>query len=125
MPAGLNLTVRIWRFSFPADDDVGGSVPSGTILYDTVLARKITRMPDMVFMEQGLETERISQYMLWPATLVVKERDEIQITSPSNHLDYNKKFKIVGVSDVGFSPSDHRGYLIVSTSRSEISHRNM
>jgi hypothetical protein len=125
MPAGLNLTVRIWRFSFPADDDVGGSVPSGTILYDAVLARKITRMPDMVFMEQGLETERISQYMLWPATLVVKERDEIQITSPSNHLDYNKKFKVVGVSDVGFSPSDHRGYLIVSTSRSEVAHRNV
>ena len=125
MPAGLNLTVKIWRFSFPTDDDVGGAQTSGTVLYDAVLARKITKMPDMVFMEQGLETERISQYMLWPATLVVKERDEIQIISPSNHLDYNKKFKVVGVSDVGFSPSDHRGYLIVSTSRSEIAHRNM
>ncbi len=125
MPAGVNLVVKIWRFSFPTDDDVGGSVPSGTVLYENVPARKITRMPDMVFLEQGLETEKISQYMLWPGTLAIKERDEIQITAPSTHHDYNKKFKIVGISDVGFSPSDHRGYLIVSTSRSEVSHRNV
>jgi hypothetical protein len=125
MPAGMNIQVRIWRYLFTSDDSVGGAQPTGTVLYDAVLARKITRMPDMTFLEQGLETERISQYMLWPATLLIKERDEIQITSPSNHLDYNKKFKIVGIADNGFSPSDARGYLIVSTSRSEVSHRNM
>jgi len=126
MVAGLNLQVKIWRYIFytGSDDDSGGAQPSGTVLYDPVPARKITRMPDMVFLEQGIETERISQYMLWPGTLAIKERDELQITSPSNHLDYNKHFKIVGVSDVGFSPSDARGYLIVSTSRSEVAHRN-
>ena len=125
MVAGLNLTVKVWRYLFVNDDEVGGSVPSGTVLYECVPARKITHMPDLVFMEQGLETERISRYMLWPATLLIKERDEIQITAPSNHLDYNKHFKIIGISDNAFSPSDARGYLIVSTSRSEIAHRNV
>lgn len=127
MPAGLNLIVKIWRYSFSAmgDDDVGGAQPTGTVLYDAVPARKITRMPDMVFMEQGLETERISQYMLWPMTLAIKERDELQIVAPSNHRDYNKHFKIIGEPDNGFSPSDARGYLIVSTSRSEVAHRNV
>jgi hypothetical protein len=125
MPAGMNMVVRIWRYSFVTDDEVGGSVPTGTVLYDAVPARKITRMPDMVFLEQGLETEKISQYMLWPMTLTIKERDEIQIVAPSNHHDYNKHFKIIGIADNGFSPSDARGYLIVSTSRSEVAHRNV
>jgi hypothetical protein len=111
MPAGLNMVVKIWRYTFSAmgDDDVGGAQPTGTVLYDAVPARKITRMPDMVL----------------PMTLTIKERDEIQIVAPSNHRDYNKHFKIIGVSDNGFSPSDARGYLIISTSRSEVAHRNV
>ncbi len=124
MTAGLNQTVRIWRFSYPTDDEVGGSRPSGTVLYESVLARKVTHMPDSVFLEQGIETVKVSRFMLWPATLTIKEKDEIEITSPSNDLDYGKRFRIVGISDVGFHPSDKRGYVLVSTSRSEIAHAN-
>lgn len=126
MTAGLNLKLKIWRFQFIEDDDVGGAQPSGTILYENISARKAMNLPEVMMNEQGYESEKISKYIVYPATLLVKERDEIQITSPSSHVDYNKFFRISGgVERMSFHPKDRRGYLMISTSRSEVAHRNM
>lgn len=125
MTAGLNLKIRFWRFQFISDDDVGGAQPSGTVLYQNVSARKAMGLPNMLMSEQGYETEKTSNYIIYPATLAIKERDEIQITAPPSHIDYNKFFKVIGVERMSFHPKDRRGYLLVSTSRSEVAHRNM
>ena len=125
MTAGLNLKLKIFRFQFIEDDDVGGAQPSGTILYENISARKAMNLPGVLMSEQGYETEKISRYITYPATLLVRERDEIQISSPSSHVDYNKFFRVIGVERMSFHPKDRRGYLMISTGRSEIAHRNM
>ena len=125
MTAGLNLKLKIWRFQFIEDDEVGGAQPSGTVLYEHVSARKAMNLPGVLMSEQGYETDKTSKYIAYPATLLVKERDEIQISNPSSHVDCNKFFRVIGVERMSFHPKDRRGYLMISTDRSETAHRNM
>jgi hypothetical protein len=125
--AGLNLTVAVFRFIF-FDDDVGGSVPSGTMVYQNVPARRIDHLiayRKNAFLaegEQGLETDRLNLFELYPATMDVRENDEIQITNPPNNWDYQNYFRVLQVMRVGFHPADPRGYILCSCKRSVEAH---
>lgn len=127
MPAGLNLSVRIVRY-VDADDDVGGSVPSGTTTYQNVRARRIDhlvhirRIPLLAEDQQGLESGRFNLFELYPASIDVLENDEVVITNPSNYVDYNKHFRIISVMREGYAPSDPRAILLVSCRRSVQAH---
>jgi hypothetical protein len=53
--AGLNLKGRVWRLLQAPDDDQGGSVPTGMILYDPVFSRIKSEKPTLALLEQGLK----------------------------------------------------------------------
>jgi hypothetical protein len=127
MVAGLNLTIAVFRFVY-IDDDVGGSVPSGTLVYQNISARRIDHLIAFrknAFLEageQGLETDRTNLFALYPATMDVRENDELQITNPPNNWDYHNYFRVIQVMRVGFHPSDPRGYILCSCKRSVEAH---
>lgn len=123
MTAGLNLATQIWRFSFTNDDDVGGAVPSGTMVYENIQGRRVEE-PDykMQSLFQGLESERLHFFMLYPATIVILENDELYIQNPPNHWDYHQWFRVMQIKRVGFHPDDPRGYILVACKRSVESH---
>ena len=127
MPAGLNLSCSITRYT-DYDDEGGGSVPSGTSIYQNVRARRIDhlvhirRIPMLAEDQQGLESGRFNLFELYPASINVLENDEVIITNPSNYVDYQKHFRIISVMREGYAPSDPRAILLVSCRRSVTAH---
>jgi hypothetical protein len=127
MVAGLNLVVSIWRF-IDTDDSVGGSVPSGTTVYKNVQGRRIDhlvnirKIPQLEAQQQGLESGRYNLFELQPATIDVRENDEIQITNPPNNWDYLHYFRVISIMREGYHPNDRRGILLCSCRRSVQAH---
>ena len=126
MTAGNNLGIRVWHFTNAAgtDDEVGGSVPSGTVLYQHAHARVSQASPTAPLLEQGLETNKIYRFNIDSRDLTIQEQDIIEITSPVTHFDYGKKYRALAVQRQSFAPNDRRQYLIVTTSRIEQAHKN-
>lgn len=128
MSAGLNLAGRVWRFTTPQDDDQGGALPTGTILYNPVYSRIKSEKPTLALLEQGLETPEIFTaqltYAAFNATgsFDVQHNDQYEVTYPPISPHYGKRFVIIGVR-----PSemlDQRRYLQVTMRRMEIAHPN-
>lgn len=129
MPAGLNQVGRIWRFTTPSDDDVGGAVPTGMILYTPVYARIHAEMPTLALLEQGLETPEIYTAHLSytnfspTGTFDVQHNDQYEITYPPVSPYYQKRFVIIGVRHQSFM--DDRKYLTVTLRRLETANPNL
>jgi hypothetical protein len=127
MPAGLNLKVNVWRYT-ETDDDVGGSVPSGTMIYQNASGRRINRLfhlryvPGMESVAQGIESGKFDLFELCPATMGVIENDEIEIVNPPNNWDCGKRFRVISIMREGYHPADPRGTIAVSCKRSTIAH---
>lgn len=117
MSAGLYLTGKIWRFSYPSDDRVGGAVPTGTAVYSNVRARIEAEQPTLALMEQGLETPTIFTAVLQPGNLVLEHNDQFEVTAPAMSPHYGKKFRIISIQNS--SMIDPRAFLIVSMRRFE------
>jgi len=114
---GNNLRVRIWRFNYPNDDEVGGAVPSGTIIYENVEARSQDATPIPAFAIQGVETNKIHQAFVYPGTLNIKEYDQLEIISPPNHPYLGLKMRIDTVQKSNFHPADPRAYILLTMVR--------
>lgn len=117
MPGGMNLKGRIWRMDTDGrDDDQGGAVPSGTIVYDNIWARLSPLEPTMALLEQGLETEEIYngvfQYPYLPlyTDFDVRHNDQFEVTYPPINIHTGKKFVFVGVQYQSYD--DSRKYLV-------------
>lgn len=117
MKAGNNLRARIWRFSYPQDDEVGGALPSGTVVYENIEARSQDASPIAAFAIQGVETNKIHQAWVYPGTLDIREYDQFEIISPPNHPYINLKMRIDTVQKPNFHPADPRGYLLLTMVR--------
>jgi hypothetical protein len=115
--AGNNLRARIWRFSYVTDDEVGGAVPSGTVIYENVEARSQDASPIAAFAIQGVETNKIHQAQVYHGTLDIREYDQFEIISPPNHPYINLKMRIDTVQKPNFHPADPRGYLLLTMVR--------
>lgn len=126
MTAGNVIGLRIWRMvELPnSDDEVGGAVPSGTILYEHVHARKTYLRPTMPLLEQGVETSKMLQFSIDNRDVRVLEKDVLEITSPVIDRDYGKKYSAVSVIPSSFAPNDRRFYLLVIGTRVERAHNN-
>lgn len=129
MPAGLNLQGHIWRLTAKYnDDDQGGAVPTGTILYNPVWARISSKKPTQALLEQGLETPEIFEAQLSyvayspTGTFDVQHNDQYQVTHPPISEFYGKKFVIIGIQHQSFN--DARRFLTVTMRRLEIANRN-
>lgn len=122
MAAGMNLRLDVWRVSYSSDDVVGGAQPTGTVAYSNIYGRWLPSRPTQEFLEQGLETEKIYRMALVPGTLLIYERDEIEIKKPLNHKYKEKFFRVLGVEETSMHPNDPRGQIILTLSRSERAH---
>ena len=122
--AGLNTTGRLWRFHYPADDDVGGALPSGTILKENVYGRIEQLKATQVLLEQGLELPEMFQAFLYYTgdPLDIQNNDELEIYYPPISPFYNKGFRILGYRHS--SHADIRRFVEVTMKRHVISRSN-
>ncbi len=101
MVAGLNVKINVWQINYSADDDVGGAQVTGSLASQDLAARLTPRRPSQAALEQGLETERIFDLIVAgygaAHALVIRERDEVEVTWPLDHLDYGHRFRVQGV----------------------------
>lgn len=126
--AGFNLTGKIWRLTNSADDDQGGSVPTGQVLYNPVFSRIRSEKPTLALLEQGLETPEIFSAMLSyvpyspTGTYDVQHNDQYEVTFPPISEFYGKKFVIIGVQHTSFM--DSRRFLVCTMRRLETANAN-
>ena len=127
--AGLNLKGKIWRFTAATNnDDQGGAVPTGQVLYDPVFSRIKSEKPTLALLEQGLETPEIfsAHFSYAPysptGSFDVQHNDQYEITWPIISSFYGKKFVIIGVQHVDFN--DQRRYLQCTMRRLETANSN-
>lgn len=110
--AGYNIRANIWRLDYSGGDDVvGGADPTGTIVLWNVLSRFQQNEPTQVFLEQGIEANRVYEAMVIPGTLDIRDNDEYQISKPNDHPFHNERFRIVGVQYSSHTPRDPRNFL--------------
>jgi len=122
MTAGLLHTGRIIRFSYPTDDDQGGAVPTGTVIYEPVFARIFTEKPTLALLEQGLETPAMYSAIIEPGDIAIQNNDQLEIISPN--ISPYKGLKFVIISDPTPSMLDSRRYWKVVMRRFVIAHSN-
>lgn len=121
MPAGFNARVKVLRLVYN-DDDVGGSVATGTTIHESLDARIEQDLIDSGFYQQGLETKKTFSGMLWGHQLQVREQDEIEVVSPPNHDYYGKKFRVVEARYDSRHLGIKQRYLLVKLIRSQVAH---
>lgn len=123
MTAGLNLTVTVFRINDQADDDIGGSQPSGTAIYSGIEGRIFARKPTQALLEQGLETPTIFSGVLVPGTLDVQPNDQIEVTYPLTSFYFGRRFVVIGIQHS--SMTDARSFLVVTLRRFEKAHSKL
>lgn len=124
MPAGLNRVCRLIRFSYPADDSVGGAVPSGTILYSNLDIHIKAEKPTMALVEQGLQIPTIYTALLFEGNTAIEHNDQIEFTAPVNDWYYSKKFRVIGIQRSSNHPAHDRNQIRIQLKRWEASHAN-
>jgi len=122
MVAGLNVKFDIWRWTFTTDDSSGGAVPTGTYIYRSICGRFQQQPEEMMLLQQGYETLKTFTCIIAPATLSVKERDELELVFPANHYYYGDRFRIINARPADFNPNDRRNYLMLTLTRSTEAH---
>lgn len=122
MTAGLLHTGHIIRFSYLSDDDQGGALPSGTVLYTPVFARIFSEKPTLALLEQGLETPALYSAILEPGNIAIQNNDQYQVDAPNISPYLGWKFVII--SDPRPSMLDSRKYWKVILRRFLIAHSN-
>ena len=120
MLQGLNVTCTIQRRTQAADDVVGGAVITFVDLYTNVLCRIASIKPAYIDVtDQGLETLKPFQIIVWPANYVIYEGDKLIVTSPATHPFFSVEFMIISVNIDSISPSDARGHIELFVNRYE------
>jgi hypothetical protein len=122
MTAGMNSKGRILRFTYPADDAVGGSVPSGTVLYENVYARIAEKRSTQALLEQGLETPSIYEVIFQPGSMDLESNMVYEDNGYPSSPYYGKKFVIIGIHLPSLN-QDTRRYIAGSLRRFDIAHR--
>jgi hypothetical protein len=123
MVAGLELSGEIWEF-FDSADDVGGNMPSGTVIYSGVRAR-IQNSPNSLEMNiQGYETSKFFSAIIYPlpGMNLVEKKHYFKPINPPNYRYVNHFFRIVSIQEPNFHPADPRRYLIANLERSDTPH---
>lgn len=124
MIAGSNCRIDIWRISEDDDDIVGGAVITGTLQYQNVHARFQSDREDIMLLQQGLETLRTFTFTVFPITMNIYERDEVEVSYPTDHKYYGDRFRIVSVRYSDFNVRDPRNYIILHATRNVKAHAN-
>ena len=123
MTAGLNLRCTIWRIIEGVDDNVGGAVITGTAAYTGIDIRIEEQPAQQLLLQQGLETTKTFDGIIVPGTLIVKERDEIEITFPIEDVRYGSRYRVINTRPASMNTRDPRSYISVILVRSERAHQ--
>lgn len=114
MPFHFNIRVSIERENH-TDDVYGGAVATGTVLYLDEVSRIDYYLPrQALILVPGLETSKAATFFFHvnqQHPLAIQENDVVTITFPPHHPDYNKRFRMRGISREAAHPSDARGIL--------------
>lgn len=122
MTAGQNLRVTVWHIDTPTDDNVGGAITTGSAVYTNVSAFMQSVKGQLMVGQQGLETLATFNMTIVPGTLIIWERDEVEITKPEDHPYYGLRFRIIGVDYSSHNPRDPRNYMMLTLTRSDRMH---
>ena len=120
--AGMNIRVKVWRMTTDNDDSVGGAMITGTAVYSGIQAFMQEVPIQMVLAQQGLETLSMFNVNLVPGTLDIYERDEIEVTHPTDHYFYGERFRVMNVRHSSHNPRDPRNYMMLVVTRSDRMH---
>lgn len=120
MPAGLNNFARLWRYTYQ-DDDVGGALPSGTILKEPVFCRIEQMQATQVLLEQGLEIPEMYKGILTYTgdPIDIEHNDQLEVYDPVISPYYQKRFRIIGYRQS--SHHDGRRFVETTMKRHDIS----
>lgn len=94
---GLNVKVKFYNNTSVSDDDAGGAVLVENLAYSNIRARLSARRPSQQALEQGLEVNRLFDMIIVGQSLVINERDEVEVTFPSDSPYYGERFRIMGI----------------------------
>ena len=121
---GFNLRLEVIRIGYADDDEVGGAVTTGTVVYENIRGRLEAEIlkDELLMLNPGLETDRVFRLTMQPGRLDIRERDFMRITSPVNHIYFNEDLRVLKVNYSNFIPADPRDYMILTLSRSERAH---
>jgi len=122
MVAGVNCFVDIWRIDYDDDDVVGGAMITGSLKFQNYPGFLQAKMPEQLLLQQGLETERTFQLTLVPGTLDIRERDEVEVAAPPDHMYFGDRFRVRGVEFSNHNPRDPRNYMILQLGRNVRAH---
>ena len=120
--AGLNCRIDIYYIDFDDDDIVGGAMVTGSLQYQNVSALLQANPENQVLSQQGLETVRTYTVTAIPGHLIVRERDEFEVSAPADHVYYGERFRITSVTYTSHNRRDPRNYLILGCNRSVRAH---
>ena len=120
--AGYNATANIWRYVYYPDDTVGGSQPSGSIIYNNVPCRIEPIPAVMALLQQGIEHLEMYHVALSYNGVGVLYNDTFQVIEPHESWYYTGSFRIIDVEHPSMHPSDPRGYLILTIRRNQEAH---
>lgn len=122
MPLHFNIRTDIYRETH-TDDEYGGAVATGTIVYPNEPGRIDYYMPrQRTELWQGMETNKMYSFFFHTNQqhpLLLQENDAIVVTFPPHHVEYLKQFRVIGVSYEATHPSDAHGILEVTCQRIE------
>jgi hypothetical protein len=122
MTAGLNLRCTVFRYTEGTDDIVGGAVVTGTAVYTNIQLRLEEQPVQQLLLQQGLETQKTFEGIVVPGTMIIKERDEIEVTYPIEDVRYGKRFRIINARPSSMNTRDPRSYITLTLVRSERAH---
>jgi len=123
MVAGQNLRCTIWRYTDAPDDAIGGSVLTGTAVYTGIDIRIEEQPAQQLLLQQGMETTKIFEGTITPGTVIIRERDEIEITFPIEDVRYGNRYRVINNRPTSFNTRDPRSYVCVTMVRSVRAHK--
>lgn len=116
MTAGFNLRVKFIRYIYQNDDEVGGAVPSGTVLHESVAGRIQASPPVGELVQQGLETNK-TMTGVFEQVSDLREFDECEVIAPIGHPYLGMMFRIHTVQYPNNHPQDRRNYILATLTR--------
>lgn len=116
--AGTNVRFSVWRMSNAEDDEVGGAVITGSVIYTHVQGFFQEIQSSQVLLQQGLETLETFKARIIPGTLKIYRRDEVEVTAPKDHPRYGERFRVVNAQYSSHPPRDPRNYILLDLTRS-------
>lgn len=123
MTAGLNLRCSVIRILQDTDDVVGGAMITGSVVYSGIDIRLEEQPTEQLLLQQGAETQKTFDGIVVPGTLLIKERDEIEITFPIEDVRYGDRYRVVSARPTSFNTRDPRSYISLTLVRSERAHQ--